>query len=630
MYNTVMRRPYRPRRLPVIAGLGALAVLSAGLTPAAVAEPVPSSTEVTLRSGTTLVSDWYINNDHWAQYPGLDDCVNDYGYDDGLAIRDAVYDVDGDYRTDPFDTGLAFYVGKHRLVAGETWDVATDTGGINRAVTASGIAAGDLTATVEYRTMSDQQVLRSTVWLTNPGSEPVTTQLGVGNNLGSDWRTAIVGTRSGDTKLTDTDRWLITTDGDEDDYADPVLTHVLAGPGVLAAAPTETKLGITEPESECFEEDDLRHVYPVTVQPGATVGVLLLTEMSGTGADALAAAARFNTTPGATDALLAGFSEQQRAAIFNWNFTPPAPPAPRDGTPPTSAAAGPARTAQATWTVTYNAADIGFGVRAVDLYVKAPNETTFTKVATDTGALDGEFTYTGTSDGDYAFYSTATDHGGNVEAAPATADITTLLDQTAPVSRSTTTPLRNQTTIPVTYVTDDANGVGVATVDLFVKAPGQTSFTKTATDTDLDGAFTYTAARAGVYAFYTSATDRLGNVESAQTAADTVTRIDLTAPALSAKMGQTPILFDISEQAPLLLRMRVSERADVVFLVRQRGNLVRKLGWNPVERGLVEQKWHGRDTDRRLVTNGRYKLVIKAQDLAGNRSVLRLPMRVTR
>ena len=211
------------------------------------------------------------------------------------------------------------------------------------------------------------------------------------------------------------------------------------------------------------------------------------------------------------------------------------------------------------------------------------------------------------------------------------ADVTTRLDQTAPVSRSTTAPLRNQTTIPITYVTDDANGVGVATVDLFVKAPGQTSFTKAATDTDLDGAFSYTAARAGVYAFYTSATDRLGNVESAQTAADTVTtRIDLTAPGIRAKMGQTPILFDISEQAPLMLRMRVSERADVVFLVRQRGNLVRKLGWNPVERGLVEHKWHGRDTDRRLVTNGRYTLVIKAQDLAGNLSVLRLPMRVTR
>ena len=58
---------------------------------------------------------------------------------------------------------------------------------------------------------------------------------------------------------------------------------------------------------------------------------------------------------------------------------------------------------------------------------------------------------------------------------------------------------------------------GLAKVDLYVKAPGQASYGKIASDTSgaSSGSFPYTAAAGdGTYSFYTVATDKLGHVEA--------------------------------------------------------------------------------------------------------------------
>jgi hypothetical protein len=617
----------RPRLLPSLGGIATFALLTVGLTTPAVAADAPSSDGAALRSGptnTTVLSEWDIYNDDWTYHPDDAGCTQT----SGLTVAEATYDVNsGNSLGDAFDDALSLFVGQDRLVAGDTWDVNADGDGVSRALTATGMEAGGLVANVEHRTFASQHVLRSTVWLTNPGTETVMTPLWVVTNLGSDSSTVIAGTSSGDSSLTDADRWLVTTDDLVDAPSDPVITHVLSGPGNVDVAPPT---GATLAETDCYYVDDLRYRYPVTVAPGATVGVLLFTELSRTNSDALTSAARFNSNPSSTDELMAGLSQAQREAIVNWNFTEsaPPPPAPRDSTPPISQAGGITRTADDTVTVTYEASDVGFGLRTVDLFVKAPGEADFTKADTDT-TFDGEFTYAAAADGSYEFYTVATDHGGNVEATPDTADVTTMVDRTAPTSSSSTAPLSNRTAIPVTYAANDA-GSGVATVDLYVKAPGEATFTKTATDTTPDGAFTYTAAGEGRYAFYTVATDELGNTEAAPSTADTVNRVDTTGPVVTAKMGEAPLRFDISEDAPLMLRMRTSEPGSVMFLVRQHGAVIRQIGWAQAQRGLVEKKWFGRDSDGDKVANGRYRLVMKTKDKAGNVTVARMPMRVTR
>lgn len=210
---------------------------------------------------------------------------------------------------------------------------------------------------------------------------------------------------------------------------------------------------------------------------------------------------------------------------------------PHDTTAPTSQATGPARVDTTSWTVSYTATDVGFGVTSVDLYARAPGETGYRKVATDSTDVDGRFTYTAAAgDGDYAFYTVATDAAGNTETAPGTPDVTTVLD-----------------TVPA----------------------------------------------------------------------------DTTAPVLTPRMGRAPVHFDISDQAQLALRVLVNEPASVEFKIRAHGTLIRAWPWRHDVTGLVEQRWNGR-ADGHRVAAGRYRAVFVATDAAGNRSVARVPLRVTR
>jgi hypothetical protein len=80
-------------------------------------------------------------------------------------------------------------------------------------------------------------------------------------------------------------------------------------------------------------------------------------------------------------------------------------------------------------------------------------------------------------------------------------------------------------TFEITYTYDDiygqetcgsaSSGTGLAKVELYVKAPGESEYTLVDTDLpgSIDGTFSYTATVEGSYYFYTLATDNAGNVE---------------------------------------------------------------------------------------------------------------------
>jgi len=65
------------------------------------------------------------------------------------------------------------------------------------------------------------------------------------------------------------------------------------------------------------------------------------------------------------------------------------------------------------------------GLSQVDLYVQAPGQPGFTKVASAAGAAEGGFSYTASAPGSYAFETLAVGAAGNRETLPSTPDATT-------------------------------------------------------------------------------------------------------------------------------------------------------------------------------------------------------------
>ena len=106
-----------------------------------------------------------------------------------------------------------------------------------------------------------------------------------------------------------------------------------------------------------------------------------------------------------------------------------------------------------------------------------------------------------------------------------------MLDTIAPVSAATSPAYRTTTSITVSYTASDA-GSGLATVELWAKAPGASAFTKATTDATptASESMSYNAAAGnGSYSFYTVATDKAGR-RQATPAAQTTTVVDTVVP----------------------------------------------------------------------------------------------------
>src|SRR5207247_1274703 len=133
-------------------------------------------------------------------------------------------------------------------------------------------------------------------------------------------------------------------------------------------------------------------------------------------------------------------------------------------------------------------------------------------------------------------------NAGNVEAAPATADTSTFVDTNTPSSSATSPQYSASNSFTVSYTASDAApSSGFKKVELYVKKPGDSSFSLAATDTPggTSGSFNYTAAAGdGDYAFYARAYDNAGNIEAAPASADTTTKLDTRNPTSSASSPQ--------------------------------------------------------------------------------------------
>lgn len=129
------------------------------------------------------------------------------------------------------------------------------------------------------------------------------------------------------------------------------------------------------------------------------------------------------------------------------------------------------------------------------------------------------------TDGLHRFDVRAIDSAGNVDPTPASRGIK--VDTHRPSSTASAPATTRRSPFNVTYTASDPSpSTGLSLVELWARRPGQTAFTKIATDRTptTSRSFSYTPrAGAGTYRFFTRAKDKVGNYEAPPAGSDATT-----------------------------------------------------------------------------------------------------------
>ena len=158
-----------------------------------------------------------------------------------------------------------------------------------------------------------------------------------------------------------------------------------------------------------------------------------------------------------------------------------------------------------------------------------------TSKATTTANYSGSWskTLSSVADGAHSYTATATDAASNTS--PPSTAVTVTVDTASPSSSASSPQSSNSTTITASYsAADNGSSSGLASVELWAKRPGESSYSKAATDTApaSTGSFSYNASAGdGSYSFYTIAVDNAANREAAPANPDSSTQLDTAAPA---------------------------------------------------------------------------------------------------
>ena len=107
------------------------------------------------------------------------------------------------------------------------------------------------------------------------------------------------------------------------------------------------------------------------------------------------------------------------------------------------------------------------------------------------------------------------------------------------------------------------------------------------------------------------------------------TALDTTRPRVRWVGGDLATL-DLSDARPLALRFRVSESVRSTMSISRAGRVVRTYRTRVSSAGVVERLWFGRTQGGSRVRPGRYRVVVRAWDAAGNRTSATTHVRVTR
>jgi hypothetical protein len=217
--------------------------------------------------------------------------------------------------------------------------------------------------------------------------------------------------------------------------------------------------------------------------------------------------------------------------------------------PTTAASALPAAVKSTTLSVPFASADGGgSGLASVELWQRfsAAGSGTWSSWAKRTTTAASPFSVTlASGNGGYEFYTVGVDAAGNREAAPATADASTVLDSVAPVTAAAALPASvSSTALAVPFTAADTNGSGVASVELWrrFQAAGSgiwSAWASAASGTSSPFGVTLGSGD-GRYEFYTIGVDAATNREAAPSSADAFTVLSTT-PASAASALTTPV-----------------------------------------------------------------------------------------
>ena len=148
-------------------------------------------------------------------------------------------------------------------------------------------------------------------------SQPASSENDAGRrtNFGSDGSTLIRATSSGDTAFTTADRWMISSETQDD--TDPVNTTVIWG-----GNPPVTPQSVSNTVFDCADTQGALARFPVTVPAGGSISLLFFQRIDETTANAQAAVSAWdNVVPGSP--LLDGITAGQFASVVNFNGTRP-------------------------------------------------------------------------------------------------------------------------------------------------------------------------------------------------------------------------------------------------------------------------------------------------------------------
>ncbi len=190
---------------------------------------------------------------------------------------------------------------------------------------------------------------------------------------------------------------------------------------------------------------------------------------------------------------------------------------------PTSSVAALPAFSPGSFGVSWSGSDTGpAGIATYDIFV-SDNGGPFTLLLDNTSQTS--LTFNGQHDHVYGFYSVATDNAGNVQTTPGGAQATTEVDTAAPTSSVAVLPAFSTPNFTVSWSGSDVGGSGVASFDIFRSENGA-AFTLILDNTTATSA-TFNGQAGQSYAFYSVATDNIGNQEATPASADAQTRTAL-------------------------------------------------------------------------------------------------------
>ncbi len=259
---------------------------------------------------------------------------------------------------------------------------------------------------------------------------------------------------------------------------------------------------------------------------------------------------------GLTDAVKYYYQVEARDELSNLSTYCAPDSSTQDDSAPISSATAPQAINTTTFNVAFSAVDGGIGVEGVELFSNLDGGA-FTSYGVFTTSPIA-FSAPGATEGNYGFYTVASDSLGNLEAIPAVADTFCILDTTDPWS--TVQPLAAyQTNATFTVTTTGSDNLsGISQFELFYSLDSApfVSF-----EAKADTSFQFIAPSDGSFEFYTLASDSAGNVEPVPAMSEAVTIVDTNGPTGSFAINagaiatnDTSVILDIAVTGTLEMR----------------------------------------------------------------------------